>query len=255
MTKEGKDTKEIKDIQDYLYRIYADLKHWYKVADDKANSIITIGTGLLGFMTIGIFVGGNSLDLSIFSSSTILKSLLIVFFVTVISSIVLSIIVLWSRLGFNRELFKRNLHNFYQKKPVLSQTDLLLFFGHISTRYPANEIEKENKKIAGETFLKELKRDYNDNNLIKSLSEEVVVLSGNITKKFLYINIAYSLLLISMTLLSALILIVINSNSYDLDQLILKINSTKNHDNDDEEIEKITFQLHKETKILKQHNV
>ena len=209
MNREDKDIED-KDIEDYLYKIYDNIIHWYTVADDKANSIITIATFLLGFITISVFVGNNTSDnlqgddYSTFTNS--LKYLLIIFFITAISSIGLAIFVLWSRLHVNLALFKRNFDSYYiQQKPLNQQFNVLkLFFGDIANKYPSNENYKKN---AGENFLTELKKVYNSKTLLDALSEEVVILSVNTTKKFFYVNIAYLLLLISITLLSFFIVL------------------------------------------------
>lgn len=62
-------------------------------------------------------------------------------------------------------------------------------------------------KKARENFLNDVERCYNKENLKVRLSEEIVVLSENTTKKFVYVDIAYSFLLASITLLSLFIVL------------------------------------------------
>ncbi len=73
------------------------LIEWYKMADHRASGLISINPMLLGFVTISAFVILGSSERDISTVKSLAETFLILFFISIIISVILAVWSLWGR--------------------------------------------------------------------------------------------------------------------------------------------------------------
>jgi hypothetical protein len=137
---------------------------------------------LLGFLSISIFVDSPGADIWELS-------LLLTFLIFVIFSVFLEISALWARIPSRktREVSKRNTP--------------LTFFNNIAVEYPVDE---KTKVLQGKSFFnEEIRNNSTEEQFLRALAVKIVIFSSKIRRKYILINVSYSLVLVSIGLMSS----------------------------------------------------
>lgn len=175
---------------DYARRLYESHIGWYVSADSKAQVILAIDTGLLAFLTSTLFSEPTRLSVTLAEFSLTTWIALALMLLSLIVSIVVSVMCIWSRTYSLRYVNK------VIEAAERKSGDLDI--------YPAGAIIWFFQFIVGlnqRKFLETLKVVDEDCEL-KVLSDEIYILAKNVRDKHRLVNIGFVCSMISLLMLA-----------------------------------------------------
>jgi hypothetical protein len=173
---------------EYAQRLYESILDWYKSADSKAQVVLAIDAGFLAFLTSTVFSEPDKLRAIFAEFSWVTWLNLTLMLLSLIISIGSSIACIWSRMYPSNEV-KRII-----KKAELECQD--------STTYPPKKIMWFFQFIEGldqhkfQVTLESIGEEFE----LKVLAEEIYILSKNVRKKHVAVNIGFGFAALSLIL-------------------------------------------------------
>jgi hypothetical protein len=193
------------DVIERWKEVFDQLIHWYDVADSKSLGIITINGLLLSFLTLSSIVGIQTVDIQtidpVKERNPAIFWLLLVLIISVISSVLFAIGALWARIGFDSSILPRMAPARKTKTIDLPS----IFFFNISNTYPTPR--EHLGRTEGKRFYEKEMRKYDRyESWLRAMALEIVVLSTNVKKKYLLINLSFAFVFVSLILMAAIII-------------------------------------------------
>jgi hypothetical protein len=171
---------------EYSRRLYDDVLDWYKSADSKAQVVLAIDTAFLAFLTNTIFSEPDKLRaiLAVFSWVTWLNLTLML--LSLIVSIGSAVFCVWSRIYSLKEVKQiiKKAESRCQDPDKYPPETIMWFFQFIEVL--------DQKKF--QATLESTEEEFE----LKVLAEEIYILSRNVRKKHLAVNIGFGFAALSL---------------------------------------------------------
>ncbi|MBW4660285.1 MAG: hypothetical protein KME15_16540 [Drouetiella hepatica Uher 2000/2452] len=171
---------------EYSRRLYDDVLDWYKSADSKAQVVLAIDAAFLAFLTSTVFSEPDKLRsiLDVFSWVTWLNLALML--LSLIVSIGAAISCVWSRIYSIREVKQiiKKAESRCQDSDKYPPEMIMWFFQFIEA------LDQKKFQVTLESSEEEFE--------LKVLAEEIYVLSSNVRKKHIAVNIGFGFAALSL---------------------------------------------------------
>ncbi|MBW4519036.1 MAG: hypothetical protein KME16_04965 [Scytolyngbya sp. HA4215-MV1] len=173
---------------EYARRLYESVLDWYKSADSKAQVVLAIDTGFLAFLTSTIFSEPDKLRVILAEFNWVTGLSLALMLLSLIVSIGSSIACIWSRIYSTNEVKRiiKKAESQCQNSDIYPSEKIVWFFQFIEG------LDQRKFQVTLESIEEQFE--------LKVLAEEIYILSHNVRKKHLAVNIGFGFAAFSLIL-------------------------------------------------------